>query len=140
MSPRKSIFFCKARGKDPQGAALWGGGCRAEGDCEWCQKDFEGELQGLIIEGEGNCHWKTLYKIQGNDREKVLSDLYLKADAIKANNKLYVKSPQELGNGAILINGEIITMVILAEGDDTELQEAFDDLMAFESQLEAEEE
>ena len=80
--------------------------------------NFKGELQALVLEQNGSSFWKTLYTVQSDERD-------------------YVQQGQELLNGSMLINDELITVLLfdLTEEQEKELQEAFDDVMKFEADL-----
>jgi len=97
---------------------------------------FKGKLQGLVLEQSGSSFWKTLYTVQSDTREYVLKDLYAKVDEIKSNKNKYVELGQELLNGSMLINDNLVTALLfdLTEEQEKELQEAFDDVMKFETE------
>lgn len=99
--------------------------------------NFKGELQALVLEQNGSSFWKTLYTVKDVNRDHVLKDLYAKVDEIKSNRDKYVQQGQELLNGSMLINDELITVLLfdLTEEQEKELQEAFDDVMKFEAEL-----
>ena len=128
----KVMMQCRDRGKDPRGAALWGGGCRPDCECGWnSKKMLKAELQGLILEKDGSTFWKTLYATEGKLKDYLLNELETKATAIKDNKAQYIEHGQELLNGSLLIDGELVTMFLFntSAQEDREIQEAFDDLM-----------
>lgn len=137
MSFHNPMLQCKDRGKNPRGAALWGGGCRPDCECGWNSRELlKAELQGLVLEKDGSSSWKTLYVTEGKEKDQLLNDLEAKAKQIKINKSQYLEPDQELLNGAMLINGEPITMLLfdITEEQEKELQEAFDDLMKYEAE------
>lgn len=126
------MMQCRDRGKNPEGAALWGGGCRPDCECGWnSKKMLKAELQGLILEKDGSTSWKTLYTTEGKLKDCLLNELEAKAKAIKDNKAQYIEPNQELLNGSLLIDGELVTMFLFdtSAQEDREIQEAFDDLM-----------
>ena len=130
----KAMMQCKDRGKTPRGAALWGGGCRPDCECGWnSKKMLKAELQGLILEKDGSTSWKTLYTTEGKLKDYLLNELETKAKAIKDNKTQYIEPGQELLNGSLLIDGELVTMFLFdtSAQEDKEIQEAFDDLMGY---------
>jgi len=103
------------------------------------QSNVSGELQVLVLTDTGVKHWNTLYRVSNlPNRARALSDLYREVAWVQQNPRKYAH-PQELGEGRILINGDVVTHFDLTsqpQQDTTEYQDMNDFEDRFMSSME----